>query len=90
MKRIKIYLIIKLIKLILMSHSDKPSLIQSVGTAGLAAIITVNFVHPIDTIKTRLQIDGEAGRSTAKYTGSLSAIKIIMKEGGISAFYKGI
>jgi hypothetical protein len=48
-----------------MSHSDKPSLIQSVGTAGLAAVITVNFVHPIDTIKTRLQIAGEPGRKTA-------------------------
>lgn len=53
-------------------------------------MITVNFVHPIDTIKTRLQIAGEAGRQTAQYNGSLSAIKIIAQEGGMSAFYKGI
>lgn len=52
-------------------------MVRSVATAGTAAVITVNFVHPIDTIKTRLQIAGEAGRSTAQYNGSLSAIKII-------------
>ena len=32
----------------------KASIFESVGLAGVAAVITVNFVHPIDTIKTRL------------------------------------
>lgn len=49
-----------------MSNSkEKPSafkaLIQSVGTAGIAAVITVTFIHPIDVVKTRLQISGEVG-----------------------------
>lgn len=73
-----------------MTAQEKPSLLRSIATAGTAAVITVNFVHPIDTIKTRLQIAGEAGRKTAQYSGSLSAIKIIAQEGGLSAFYKGI
>ena len=31
---------------------------------GTAAVIVVNFIHPIDLIKTRLQIAGEVGRET--------------------------
>jgi len=37
-------------------------LFQSVGTAAIAAVITVTFIHPIDVVKTRLQISGETGR----------------------------
>ena len=69
---------------------QKASILQNVGNAGLAAVLTVSLIHPMDTVKTRLQIAGEAGRKTANYNGSLSAIKIIASEGGISAFYKGI
>jgi hypothetical protein len=31
----------------------QPSLIQQVGMAGTAAVITVTFIHPIDVIKVR-------------------------------------
>ena len=37
-------------------------LVDNVACAGGAAIITVSLVHPIDLVKTRLQISGEAGR----------------------------
>jgi hypothetical protein len=37
---------------------------KNIFCAGGAAVITVNFIHPIDVIKTRLQIAGEAGRQT--------------------------
>jgi hypothetical protein len=30
--------------------------LKNIGCAGGAAVITVSFIHPIDVIKTRLQI----------------------------------
>jgi len=41
---------------------EPPSLIKNIVLAGTAAVITVNGIHPIDVVKTRLQIQGEAGR----------------------------
>ena len=35
---------------------QKPSLIKNVGLAGTAAVLTVQIIHPIDVVKTRLQI----------------------------------
>lgn len=53
-------------------------------------MITVTFIHPIDTMKTRLQIAGEPGRATKQYSGLGGVFKHIMAEGGAAAFYKGI
>jgi hypothetical protein len=36
--------------------------LKNITCAGGAAVITVSFIHPIDVVKTRLQIAGEAGR----------------------------
>ena len=33
-----------------------PSLLQQVGMAGTAAVITVSFIHPIDVVKVCLQV----------------------------------
>ena len=56
----------------------KPSIISSVLTAGTAAVIAVQFTHPIDVIKTRLQIQGEAGRTTKHYNGVTGVIRTII------------
>ena len=37
---------------------------KNIGCAGGAAVIAVSFTHPMDVVKTRLQIAGEAGRQT--------------------------
>jgi len=69
------------------------SILQSVGLAGGAAVTTVTFIHPIDVLKTRLQVSGEAGRAGVRnYTelGIFGSIKIIVKEEGPLAFWKGI
>jgi hypothetical protein len=34
----------------------KPSFLKNIGMAGGAAVMTVTFIHPIDVVKTRLQI----------------------------------
>ena len=38
--------------------------LMKIGTSGMAAVMTVTIIHPIDVVKTRLQIAGEAGRKT--------------------------
>ena len=67
----------------------KPSLLKNIVLAGTAAVITVNFIHPIDVVKTRLQIQGEAGRGGKKYNGVSGVIKTIAAEEGMASFYKG-
>merc|ERR1719454_1879113 len=70
--------------------SDGNKLIKNVACAGGAAVITVSFIHPIDVVKTRLQIAGEAGRQTKQYNGVSGVIKTVLADEGAGAFYKGI
>ena len=63
---------------------------KNIFCAGGAAVITVSFIHPIDVVKTRLQIAGEAGRQTKQYNGVSGVVKTILADEGAAAFYKGI
>jgi hypothetical protein len=66
---------------------------KSIFGAGTAAIITVSFIHPIDVVKTRLQISsgkpGEGGRNY-KALGITGTVRVILKEEGVKSFWKGI
>lgn len=66
--------------------------LKSVGSAGTAAVLTVTGIHPIDVVKTRLQVsgDGTNGARNYKSLGIGGTIGVIAKEEGISAFWKGI
>eukprot|EP00522_Entomoneis_paludosa_P015832 CAMPEP_0172455844 /NCGR_PEP_ID=MMETSP1065-20121228/12741_1 /TAXON_ID=265537 /ORGANISM="Amphiprora paludosa, Strain CCMP125" /LENGTH=59 /DNA_ID=CAMNT_0013208343 /DNA_START=14 /DNA_END=190 /DNA_ORIENTATION=- len=44
------------------SAAAPPSLLTQVGMAGGAAVITVTFIHPIDVVKTRIQVSTEYGK----------------------------
>ena len=46
--------------------------------------------HPIDVVKTRLQVSGAQGARDYKSLGIGGTVSIIAKEEGISAFWKGI
>lgn len=35
----------------------KPTIFQSMGLAGTTAVLVVNITHPIEVVKTRLQVD---------------------------------
>ena len=50
----------------------------NVACAGGAAVSVVTVIHPVDTLKTRLQIQGEAGRQTKQYDGVRGAIRTII------------
>ena len=45
--------------------------------------------HPIDVVKTRLQVSGDGGRDY-KALGLGGTISVVAKEEGIAAFWKGI
>lgn len=64
-----------------MSVSNKPSLLQSTALGGTAAMFAVNFTHPIDLIKTRVQVSNE---------GILATCSSTMRHEGLAAFWKGI
>jgi hypothetical protein len=59
----------------------KASLIQSIALGGVSCVFTVNFTHPIETVKTRMQVSGDG---LTKVVGST-----LSKEGA-GGFYKGI
>jgi hypothetical protein len=59
----------------------KPTLIESMACGGAAAAFAVNFTHPIELVKTRMQVTG--GGIGATMSG-------VMKEGGVAAFWKGL
>jgi hypothetical protein len=60
--------------------------------AGMASVCSGSATHPIEVVKTRMQIMGEAGsRSKIDYGGSfLSTAKVIAKNEGFAGFLKGI
>lgn len=59
----------------------KPNLLESMACGGAAAAFAVNFTHPIELVKTRMQVSG----------GSLgTTIGGVMKNEGVTAFWKGL
>mmetsp|Transcript_27878 Transcript_27878/g.46113 ORF Transcript_27878/g.46113 Transcript_27878/m.46113 type:complete len:83 (+) Transcript_27878:74-322(+) len=58
-----------------------PTLIQSIALGGASCVFTVNFTHPIETVKTRMQVSGD---------GLVSVVSNTFKNEGPGAFYKGI
>ncbi|KAL7578135.1 hypothetical protein ACA910_012581 [Epithemia clementina (nom. ined.)] len=64
-----------------MTERRKAGLFESMALGGAAASFAVNFTHPIETVKTRMQVSGG---------GLGSTISGIASNEGIAAFWKGI
>jgi len=62
-----------------------PSLLTQVSMAGGAAVITVTFIHPIDVIKTRIQVSTEYGKLGMGGTASK-----VMADEGVAGLWKGV
>jgi Mitochondrial carrier protein len=64
-----------------MSGGRSPSLLESIALGGVSCVFTVNFTHPIETVKTRMQISGN---------GVAQVTSAIFRNEGVAAFWKGI
>lgn len=68
------------------ANSAMTKLLKNVFCAGAAAVFTVTFIHPIDVVKTRIQVASNNGENV----GIGGVIGSAMKDEGPGAFYKGI
>ena len=68
------------------SNTYMTKLLKNVFCAGCAAVLTVTFVHPIDVVKTRIQVASNKGDDA----GIGGVIKGALDAEGAGAFYKGI
>lgn len=59
----------------------KPTLAESIFLGGASCVFTVNFTHPIETVKTRMQISGN---------GMGLVIRNTFTNEGVGSFWKGI
>lgn len=59
----------------------KANLFESMGLGGTSAVFAVNFTHPIETVKTRMQVSGN---------GLVQTVTQTAKGEGIPAFWKGL
>mmetsp|Transcript_33281 Transcript_33281/g.50948 ORF Transcript_33281/g.50948 Transcript_33281/m.50948 type:complete len:300 (-) Transcript_33281:129-1028(-) len=70
---------------VLATSDGNPGLLTQVAMAGGAAVITVTFIHPIDVVKTRIQISAEYGA-----LGMGGTTKKIIGSEGFTALWKGV
>jgi hypothetical protein len=66
--------------------------IRNIGAAGFSAVITVTGIHPIDVVKTRLQLSDVKNTKATNYKalGIGGTVKTILSKEGVPAFWKGI
>lgn len=64
-----------------MADVSKPSLLMSTFLGGTAAIFAVNFTHPLDLVKTRVQVSQD---------GVIRTCSTTMRNEGFAAFWKGV
>lgn len=61
------------------------------ATSGAAAgMISVLALHPLDVIKTRLQVQDGVDRRTAAYRGTVHAFRTVARQEGARGFYAGV
>jgi len=67
------------------SAAAAPGLLSQLGMAGTSAVITVTFIHPIDVVKTRIQVSSEYSA-----LGMGGTVKKVMSDEGVVALWKGV
>ena len=66
------------------------SIITNIVSAGTSAVLTVTLIHPIDVVKTRLQVSNDLAKINYKSLGLVGSVRTIYRNEGIGAFWKGI
>lgn len=64
-----------------MADKPAPTILQSIAMGGAACVFTVNFTHPIELVKTRMQVTGD---------GVAVVFKNTLQKEGVASFWKGI
>lgn len=65
----------------MVKEARSPNLLESIVLGGASCVFTVNFTHPIETVKTRMQVSGNGLGATCS---------TLLKNEGVTAFWKGI
>ena len=61
------------------------------ATSGAAAgMVSVLALHPLDVIKTRLQVQDGVDRRAAAYRGTVHAFRTVARQEGARGFYAGV
>jgi len=64
-----------------MTELRAPTLLESIALGGASCVFTVNFTHPIELVKTRMQVTGN---------GLGVVVSNTLKNEGVASFWKGI
>lgn len=64
-----------------MTELRAPTLLESIALGGASCVFTVNFTHPIETVKTRMQVTGD---------GLGLVVRNTLRNEGVASFWKGI
>ncbi|PFH34596.1 hypothetical protein BESB_066290 [Besnoitia besnoiti] len=70
--------------------SKRPAAQKSALASGVAAVVTCCVLHPLDLIKTRLQVSAITKGAIPRYSSSAQAIREIWKLEGTRGLWKGV
>nr|XP_039256665.1 mitochondrial thiamine pyrophosphate carrier-like [Styela clava] len=66
----------------------KSTFIHHIASGTLGGAVTRALISPFDVVKIRFQLQSEAGKAR-RYRGLFQATRVIFKEEGVTAFWKG-
>eukprot|EP00803_Ostreobium_quekettii_P003345 evm.model.scf_362EXC.13 EVM.evm.TU.scf_362EXC.13 scf_362EXC:76176-79333(-) len=68
---------------------QSPSLTGSLVCGGIAGLVSSTFTFPMDTVRRRMQLQGQQGR-VDEVEGYLKVVARMWKKGGLRGFYAGV
>lgn len=76
------------------NEKPKPSAFSlaalQIVSGGSAGFVEVCIMHPLDLVKTRLQIQNKTGANDTYYKGVLDCFRKMYRSEGITSYWKGI
>eukprot|EP00661_Eupelagonemidae_sp_cell13_P006867 gene6866-1692_t len=63
--------------------------VSTFGAAQTAVLASALVTYPFDTVRRRLQMESEKPMSERIYKGTFHCVKVVAKEEGTTALYKG-
>lgn len=76
-------------KALVSNEGATPDWLRWVGLGSIAGVVAQLACYPLDTVKRRLQVQGDI-RTEALYSGAIDCIKKMAAKEGVSGFYLGL